>query len=75
MADMITRDQLVQFKKENEGATVVTYINFFRAVKAETDICCTSSNAIMLLFAVFQTIKIIFCPDRNSRLLYAKKIK
>lgn len=64
MADMITAEQLVQFKKENKGATVVTYINSSAAVKAETDICCTSSNAINVVKSV-QNDKIIFCPDRN----------
>ena len=64
MADMITAEQLRQFKKENEGATVVTYINSSAAVKAETDICCTSSNAISVVKSV-QNDKIIFCPDRN----------
>ncbi|MDD5101429.1 MAG: quinolinate synthase NadA [Endomicrobiaceae bacterium] len=64
MADMITRDQLIQFKKDNEGATVVTYINSTATVKAETDICCTSSNAINVVKSISND-KIIFCPDRN----------
>ena len=64
MADMITAEQLIQFKKENEGATVVTYINSSAAVKAETDICCTSSNAINVVKSITND-KIIFCPDRN----------
>ena len=77
MADMITADQLRQFKKENEGATVVTYINSSAAVKAETDICCTSSNAINVVKSV-QNDKIIFCPDRNlgsyTQKVLAKKL-
>lgn len=64
MADMITKDQLIQFKKENPSATVVTYINSTAEVKAETDICCTSSNAINVVKSV-KNDKIIFCPDRN----------
>lgn len=64
MADMITAEQLKQFKKDNSGATVVTYINSSAAVKAETDICCTSSNAINVVKSI-QNDKIIFCPDRN----------
>jgi len=64
MADMITKEQLIQFKKENPGATVVTYINSTAEVKAETDICCTSSNAINVVKSV-KNDKIIFCPDRN----------
>ena len=72
MADMITAEQLIQFKKENPGATVVTYINSSAAVKAETDICCTSSNAINVVKSV-QNDKIIFCPDRNLG-SYAQKV-
>lgn len=64
MADMITREQLIQFKKENDGAVVVTYINSSAAVKAETDICCTSSNAKNVVKSI-DSDKIIFCPDRN----------
>lgn len=64
MADMITREQLINFKKENPGATVVTYVNSSAEVKAETDICCTSSNAINVVKSI-QNDKIIFCPDRN----------
>lgn len=64
MADMITKDQLIQFKKDNPSATVVTYINSTAEVKAETDICCTSSNAINVVKSV-KNDKIIFCPDRN----------
>ena len=64
MADMINRQQLVQFKKDNPGATVVTYINSTAEVKAETDICCTSSNAVKVVKSI-DNDKIIFCPDRN----------
>ena len=64
MADMITREQLIQFKKKNPGATVVTYINSTAEVKAETDICCTSSNAVKVVKSI-DNDKIIFCPDRN----------
>lgn len=64
MADMITKEQLIQFKKENPQATVVTYINSTAEVKAETDVCCTSSNAINIVKSI-KNDKIIFCPDRN----------
>ncbi|MFA7074729.1 MAG: quinolinate synthase NadA [Endomicrobiaceae bacterium] len=73
MADMITKEQLVQFKKENEGATVVTYINSSAAVKAETDICCTSSNAVNVVRSISND-KIIFCPDRNLGSYAQKKL-
>ena len=64
MADMITKAQLIQFKKENPQATVITYINSTAEVKAETDVCCTSSNAINVVKSI-KNDKIIFCPDRN----------
>lgn len=73
MADMITREQLINFKKENPGATVVTYINSSAEVKAETDICCTSSNAINVVKSV-QNDKIIFCPDKNLGSYTQKKL-
>ena len=46
MADMITADQLRALKKEHPGAKVLSYVNTSAEVKAETDICCTSSNAL-----------------------------
>ena len=73
MADMITKEQLIKFKTENPGATVVTYINSTAEVKAETDICCTSSNAINVVKSV-ENDKIIFCPDRNLGSYVQKKL-
>ena len=46
LADTITADQLRAWKAEHPGAVVVSYVNTTAAVKAETDICCTSSNAV-----------------------------
>ena len=46
LADTITADQLREWKAEHPGAAVVSYVNTSAAVKAETDICCTSSNAV-----------------------------
>src|SRR5215203_5001170 len=46
LADTITADQLREWKAEHPGAVVVSYVNTSAAVKAETDICCTSSNAV-----------------------------
>ena len=46
LADSITADELRAWKAEHPGAVVVSYVNTTAAVKAETDICCTSSNAV-----------------------------
>ena len=46
LADTINADQLRAWKAEHPGAAVVSYVNTTAAVKAETDICCTSSNAV-----------------------------
>jgi quinolinate synthase len=45
LAETITVDQLRAWKAEHPGAVVVSYVNTTAVVKAETDICCTSSNA------------------------------
>ncbi|MDP8248828.1 MAG: quinolinate synthase NadA [Candidatus Tritonobacter lacicola] len=64
LADMITADQLREWKKEHPGLSVVSYVNTSAAVKAESDICCTSSNAVKVVNSLPDN-KILFCPDRN----------
>ena len=64
MADMITAQRLREFKKQYAGAKVVAYVNTSAAVKAESDICCTSSNAADIVKSV-DAETIIFVPDRN----------
>ena len=49
MADMLSSEQLIQKKKEHPDAVVVAYVNSSAAVKAETDLCCTSSNAMKIV--------------------------
>jgi quinolinate synthase len=46
LADSITADQLRQWKAEHPGAVVVSYVNTTADIKAESDYCCTSSNAV-----------------------------
>ena len=65
MADMIDADGLRKMKAEHPGAMVVAYVNTSAAVKAETDICCTSANAAKVVAAVPEDKEIIFVPDRN----------
>jgi len=65
MADMITAEQLRQFKAGHPNAVVVCYVNSTVEVKAESDICCTSSNAVRVLESIPQYKEILFVPDQN----------
>lgn len=64
MADMITVEDLREKKRRNPEAAVVCYINTSAAVKAECDICCTSSNALKVVAALPEGKPVIFVPDR-----------
>jgi quinolinate synthase len=64
MADMITADELKLVKSRYPEAAVVCYVNTTAEVKAESDICCTSSNAVKVVNSL-QEDQIIFVPDRN----------
>ncbi len=65
MADMVTPEALREKKSQHPGAVVVAYVNTSAAVKAESDICCTSSNAIAVVNSIPREKEIIFIPDRN----------
>ncbi|HUT69793.1 MAG TPA: quinolinate synthase NadA [Desulfatiglandales bacterium] len=65
MADMISAPSLIQKKRELPGVPVVTYVNSSAAVKAETDICCTSANAIKVVNSLANSDTIFMDPDRN----------
>ncbi|MHB8062518.1 MAG: quinolinate synthase NadA [Ruminiclostridium sp.] len=64
MADMVTAEALIEAKKKYPNAAVVCYINSSAEVKAECDICCTSSNALKVIRSIDKT-DIIFVPDKN----------
>jgi quinolinate synthase len=63
LADSISVDQLRAWKAEHPGAVVVSYVNTTAAVKAESDYCCTSSNARAVIDAVPAGREILFLPD------------
>jgi len=64
MANMITPEALIARKKELPGAIVVCYVNSSAAVKAETDICCTSANAVRVVQSLPADKEILFVPDQ-----------
>jgi len=64
MADMITVDDVWEMKKQNPEAPVVTYVNSSVEIKAESDVCCTSANAVQVV-ANIPAKEIIFVPDEN----------
>jgi quinolinate synthase len=64
LAASIDADQLRDWKAEHPGAVVVSYVNTTAAVKAETDICCTSSNAVDVVASIPADREILFLPDQ-----------
>ena len=64
LAASITADELKQWKSENPEAIVVSYVNTTAEVKALTDYCCTSSNAVKVVEAIPEGKDILFLPDR-----------
>jgi quinolinate synthase len=64
LADSITPESLEEWKQRYPGHTVVTYVNSSAEVKAMSDICCTSANAVSVIRSLASN-KILFTPDRN----------
>ncbi len=68
MAAFLTPEIVKTYKKEHPGLPVVVYVNSTAAVKAESDICCTSSNAVKIVEKIskeFNTEAVLFGPDAN----------
>jgi len=65
LADMITAVQLRELKQKHTGALVVCYVNSSAEVKAESDYCCTSANAVEIVETLPRDAEIIFVPDRH----------
>ena len=64
LAESINGTQLRSWKAEHPGAVVVSYVNTTAEVKAETDICCTSSNAVEVVQSIPADQEVLFCPDQ-----------
>src|ERR671914_880114 len=64
LASTIDAAQLRAWKAEHPGAVVVAYVNTTAEVKAETDICCTSSNAVDVVRSIPEDTEVLFCPDQ-----------
>jgi quinolinate synthase len=65
MADMITAKQLGELKAKHPGALVVCYVNSSAEVKAESDYCCTSANAVEIVNSLPADAEVIFVPDQH----------
>jgi quinolinate synthase len=73
MADMITAKQLSELKKKYPDSVVVCYVNSTAEVKAISDYCCTSSNAVDIVNSIEPQKKIIFVPDKNLGQVVSEK--
>ena len=65
LADMITAGQFRELKQKHPDALVVCYVNSSAEVKAESDYCCTSSNAVEIVESLPRDVEIIFVPDQH----------
>lgn len=65
LADSCPPDEFASFRKKHPDHMVVTYVNTSAAIKALSDVCCTSTNALQIIQHIPENQKIIFAPDRN----------
>jgi len=73
LAESCNAEEFAKFKAQHPEALVVSYVNTTVGVKALTDICCTSSNALQVVESIPREQPIIFAPDKNLG-SYIKKI-
>lgn len=73
MADMAAVNDILKMKEEHPNAKVVTYVNSSVEVKAVSDVCCTSSNAIKIVKNI-DADEIIFAPDKNLGSFVQEKV-
>lgn len=73
LAESIRGKDIQEWKKKNPEGVVVSYVNTTAEVKAETDYCCTSSNALKVIEHLGKDTKIFFTPDKNLGAYIVKK--
>jgi len=73
LAEMVSVEELKKLKHEYPEATVVSYVNSSAAVKAESDVCCTSSNALKIVKSI-DNDQVLFVPDKNLGNYVAKRV-
>ncbi|RME00393.1 MAG: quinolinate synthase NadA [Deltaproteobacteria bacterium] len=75
LAASITQEELRAFKKRHPDTVVVSYINTSAAIKAESDYCCTSANAVQVIEAIPPEREILFLPDKFLASVVARQTK
>lgn len=65
LAESCPPDEFLAFKKAHPNHTVVTYVNTTAKIKALSDVCCTSTNAVQIVESFSKDTPLIFAPDRN----------
>jgi len=73
LAESITAEDVRELRRRHPGVPVVTYVNTSAAVKAESDICCTSANAVKVVKSLTHGKRILFVPDRHLAAYVARE--
>lgn len=74
MADMASAEAVAAYRREHPDTVLIAYVNTTAAVKAQVDICCTSSNAEAIVASIPADRKIMFLPDRNLGANVSRKL-
>jgi quinolinate synthase len=74
MANMIAPRELAQAKAEHPGAAIVCYVNSSAAIKAMSDLCCTSANAVQIVASIPREKPVLFVPDQSLGDYVAKQL-
>jgi len=75
MANMVTPRELAALKAQHPEAVVVTYVNSSAAIKAMTDVCCTSANAVKVVASIPREREVLFVPDQSLGSYVASQLR